>query len=105
MLNRHRLKEADLTLFTSVSSQSLPYGRIIREMSGQIVGIIEETEASEQVLSIRAAERWRLCHPCCAAVQRASTAITGQGGNAPSAYRDCPPDDPIRVPGDKLYQP
>ncbi len=53
MLNRHRLKEADLTLFTSVSSQSLPYGRIIREMSGQIVGIIEETEASEQVLSIR----------------------------------------------------
>lgn len=53
MLNRHRLKEADLTLFTSESSQPLPYGRIIREMSGQIVGIIEETEASEQVLSIR----------------------------------------------------
>jgi phosphomannomutase len=53
MLNRHRLKDADLTLFTSVSSQPLPYGRILREMSGQIVGIIEETEASEQVLSIR----------------------------------------------------
>jgi len=53
MLNRHRLKEADLTLFTGVSTQTLPYGRIIREMSGQIVGIIEETDASEQVLSIR----------------------------------------------------
>jgi phosphomannomutase/CTP:molybdopterin cytidylyltransferase MocA len=53
MLNRHRLKEADLTLFTSVSPQPLPYGRIIREMSGQIVGIIEEAEASELVLSIR----------------------------------------------------
>jgi phosphomannomutase/CTP:molybdopterin cytidylyltransferase MocA len=53
MLNRHRLKDADLTLFTSVSSQPLPYGRIIREMSGQIVGVIEEAEASEHVLSIR----------------------------------------------------
>ncbi|MFO7623664.1 MAG: NTP transferase domain-containing protein [Anaerolineales bacterium] len=53
MLNRHRLKGADLTLFTSVSNQPLPYGRIIRELSGQIVGIIEDTEASEQVLSIR----------------------------------------------------
>jgi phosphomannomutase/CTP:molybdopterin cytidylyltransferase MocA len=53
MLNRQRLKDADLTLFTSVSPQPLPYGRIIREMSGQIVGIIEEIEASEQVLSIR----------------------------------------------------
>jgi phosphomannomutase/CTP:molybdopterin cytidylyltransferase MocA len=53
MLNRHRLKDADLTLFTSISSEPLPYGRIIREMSGQIVGIIEETEASDSVLSIR----------------------------------------------------
>lgn len=53
MLNRHRLKDADLTLFTGVSPQPLPYGRIIREMSGQIVGIIEETEASDQVLAIR----------------------------------------------------
>ena len=53
MLNRQRLKNADLTLFTGISPRPLPYGRIIREMSGQIVGIIEETEASEQVLSIR----------------------------------------------------
>ena len=53
MLNRQRLKNADLTLFTGISPRPLPYGRIIREMSGQIVGIIEESEASEQVLSIR----------------------------------------------------
>ena len=53
MLNRQRLKNVDLTLFTGISPRPLPYGRIIREMSGQIVGIIEETEASEQVLSIR----------------------------------------------------
>jgi phosphomannomutase/CTP:molybdopterin cytidylyltransferase MocA len=52
MLNRQRLKNADLTLFTGISPRPLPYGRIIREMSGQIVGIIEESEASEQVLSI-----------------------------------------------------
>jgi len=53
MLNRHRLKEADLTLFTAVTPQPLPYGRIIRETSGQIVGVIEETDAPEEVLAIR----------------------------------------------------
>ena len=53
MLNRHHLKEADLTLFTALTPQPLPYGRVIREMGGQIMGIIEETDASEEVLAIR----------------------------------------------------
>ena len=53
MLNRHRLKEADLTLFTAVVSQSFPYGRIIRDAAGGIVDIIEEAEASSEVRDIR----------------------------------------------------
>jgi phosphomannomutase/GTP:adenosylcobinamide-phosphate guanylyltransferase len=53
MLNRHHLKEADLTLFTALTPQPLPYGRVIREMGGQIMGVIEETDASEEVLAIR----------------------------------------------------
>jgi phosphomannomutase len=53
MLNRHRLKAADLTLFTAVSSRPLPYGRIIRNASGRIVDIIEEAQASSEVLAIR----------------------------------------------------
>ena len=53
MLNRHRLKRVDLTLFTATSSQALPYGRIIRDMEGRIVDIIEDSSASEDVRTIR----------------------------------------------------
>ncbi len=53
ILTRHQLKSADLTLFTAVSSESLPYGRIIRDAQGQIVDIIEDAEASESVSAIR----------------------------------------------------
>lgn len=53
MLNRHRLKQADLTLFTAISDSDLPYGRIIRDARGRIVDIIEEAAASEDVRAIR----------------------------------------------------
>ncbi len=53
MLNRHRLKEADLTLFTAIVSQPLPYGRIIRDANGRIMDIIEESEASSEVREIQ----------------------------------------------------
>lgn len=47
MINRHRLTGADLTLFTAVTEQRLPYGRIVRDASnGQIVDVIEEADAS-----------------------------------------------------------
>ncbi len=53
LLNRHRLREAHLTLLTAVVDRALPYGRIIRDADGQIVDVIEETEASPRVREIR----------------------------------------------------
>jgi phosphomannomutase/CTP:molybdopterin cytidylyltransferase MocA len=53
LLNRHRLKQAHLTLLTAVVDEPLPYGRIIRDAGGQIIDIIENTEASAEVRTIR----------------------------------------------------
>jgi len=53
LLNRHRLKKAQLTLLTAVLDHPLPYGRIIRDAGGQIVDIIEHTEASAKVREIQ----------------------------------------------------
>jgi len=53
LLNRHRLKQAHLTLLTAVVDKVLPYGRIIRDAGGQIIDIIEDTEASAEVRAIR----------------------------------------------------
>ena len=53
LLNRHRLREAHLTLLSAVVDRPLPYGRIIRDAAGRIVDIIEEEEASPQVRDIR----------------------------------------------------
>jgi phosphomannomutase/CTP:molybdopterin cytidylyltransferase MocA len=53
LLNRHRLKQAHLTLLTAVVDKPLPYGRIIRDSAGQIIDIIENTEASAEVRAIR----------------------------------------------------
>ncbi len=53
LLNRHRLRAAHLTLLTAVVQRPLPYGRIIRNVSGQIIDIIEEAEASPEVREIR----------------------------------------------------
>ncbi len=53
LLNRHRLKQAHLTLLTAVVDRPLPYGRIIRDAGGQIIDIIENTEASPEVRTIR----------------------------------------------------
>jgi len=53
LLNRHRLRQAHLTLLTAVVDRPLPYGRIIRDAAGRIIDIIEETEASPEVREIR----------------------------------------------------
>ena len=53
LLNRHRLKDAHLTLLTAVAQRALPYGRIIRDAGGQIIDIIEDVEASPNVREIR----------------------------------------------------
>jgi len=53
LLNRHRLRQAHLTLLTAVVDRPLPYGRIIRDGKGRIMDIIEEAEASPEVREIR----------------------------------------------------
>lgn len=53
LLNRHELRQAHLTLLTAVIERPLPYGRIIRDAAGQIIDIIENTEASPEVRAIR----------------------------------------------------
>src|SRR5271169_3858467 len=53
LLNRQYLKRAHLTLLTAVIDRPLPYGRIIRNAGGQIIDIIEDTEASPEVRAIR----------------------------------------------------
>jgi phosphomannomutase/CTP:molybdopterin cytidylyltransferase MocA len=53
MLNRHRLRNAHLTLLTAEVDRPLPYGRIIRNSTGQIIDIIEDSAASPEVRAIR----------------------------------------------------
>jgi len=53
LINRHRLRQAHLTMLTAVMDRRLPYGRIIRDGAGQIIDIIEEKEASAEVRGIR----------------------------------------------------
>ena len=41
LLNRHRLKQADLTLLTAWIERPYPYGRVVRDTTGRIVDVIE----------------------------------------------------------------
>lgn len=53
LLNRHRLRQAHLTLLSASVDRPLPYGRIIRDAGGQIMDIIEQAEATPEVRDIR----------------------------------------------------
>jgi len=53
LINRHRLREAHLTLLTAVVEQPLPYGHILRDARGRIIDIIEEDSASPEMREIR----------------------------------------------------
>jgi phosphomannomutase/CTP:molybdopterin cytidylyltransferase MocA len=53
LINRHRLRQAHLTLLTAVVDDGLPYGRILRDAGGRIIDVIEETDASPEVRKIR----------------------------------------------------
>lgn len=52
LLNRHHLRGAHLTLLSAHVDRRLPYGRIIRDGNGQIMDIIEDTEATAEVREI-----------------------------------------------------
>jgi alpha-D-glucose phosphate-specific phosphoglucomutase len=53
LLNRHQLHNAHLTLLTAIVEDALNYGRIIRDQSGQIIDIVEGSEAHGEVRNIR----------------------------------------------------
>lgn len=52
LINRHRQREANLTMLTAVARRAYPYGRVIRDSSGRIMDIIEESQASARVKEI-----------------------------------------------------
>ena len=52
LLNRHLLRQANLTLLTAVADHYYPYGRVIRDRDGRIMDVIEEDQASLQVKEI-----------------------------------------------------
>jgi phosphomannomutase/molybdopterin-guanine dinucleotide biosynthesis protein A len=53
LVNRHHLKQSHLTLLAAKLDVPLPYGRIIRNAGGQMLDVIEEDEALEEVREIR----------------------------------------------------
>jgi phosphomannomutase/choline kinase len=53
LINRHHLRQAQLTLLTAVVDRPYPYGRVIRDRSGRILDIVEEVHASTEVKEIR----------------------------------------------------
>jgi alpha-D-glucose phosphate-specific phosphoglucomutase len=53
LINRHRLRDANLTLLTAVADQPYPYGRVIRDRDGRIMDIVEEAQATGRVKEIR----------------------------------------------------
>jgi phosphomannomutase/CTP:molybdopterin cytidylyltransferase MocA len=46
LINRHRLRGADLTILTAVADHPYPYGRVVRDNEGRIMDIFEEGEGS-----------------------------------------------------------
>lgn len=53
LLNRHRLRQAQLTLLSAVVDRPYPYGRILRDAGGRIVDIVEAADASPNIREIR----------------------------------------------------
>lgn len=81
LLNRHRLRRADLTLLTAVVERPLPYGRVIRDATGRIVDVIEEAEASakvRQISELNAGAYVVRAAAIFAALARLSAAATGE---------------------------
>src|SRR5262245_19011419 len=53
LLETHRAEQADLTLLTVCFEDPTGYGRIRRDSEGQVVGIVEERDASDAERAIR----------------------------------------------------
>src|ERR671935_147084 len=53
LLGTHRVHGADLTLATIFFQDPTGYGRILRDSEGQVIGIVEERDASDAERAIR----------------------------------------------------
>jgi alpha-D-glucose phosphate-specific phosphoglucomutase len=53
LLNRHDLKQADLTLLTAIVDLPLPYGRIQRDDGDRICSIVEASDAAPEAQTTR----------------------------------------------------
>ncbi|MGZ8485252.1 MAG: bifunctional UDP-N-acetylglucosamine diphosphorylase/glucosamine-1-phosphate N-acetyltransferase GlmU, partial [Candidatus Binatia bacterium] len=47
MVDKHRSRQAAVTLLTAVLDRPQGYGRVVRDASGRVTGIVEEKDASE----------------------------------------------------------
>ena len=113
LLLRHRLKDADLTLFSCVTGQRLPYGRVVRDADGQVVDVVEESEASESQREIqelnlgayaaKAQPLFKSLQEISQAHRRAAYALTDvvqhlvNGGRKVAAYRTIDQDEVLGI--------
>ncbi|MCD6546042.1 MAG: bifunctional UDP-N-acetylglucosamine diphosphorylase/glucosamine-1-phosphate N-acetyltransferase GlmU [Thermotogae bacterium] len=53
MIEKHRMENNSMTILTTFLSNPRGYGRIVRNDSGKIISIIEETDADEEIKKIK----------------------------------------------------
>ena len=53
LVQTHKEQRNDCTILTSKSDEALPYGRIVRDGSGQFVRIVEDRDCTEEERAIR----------------------------------------------------
>lgn len=53
LIQQHLGSIAVITLLTVVSRESMGFGRILRDVRGKVIGIVEETEATDEQLAIQ----------------------------------------------------
>lgn len=53
LVTLHRESSATLSMLTVIRSNSLGFGRVLRNAEGQVLGVIEEPEATEEQLAIQ----------------------------------------------------
>lgn len=85
LINRHRLRQVQLTLLTAVLAEPKPYGRIVRDPDERIVDIVEESDASPRVRNIHELNVG-------AYVGDAATVFATLNGWLPLKHRRYPPD-------------
>ena len=61
LIRKHRQTEADATLITTIFPETPPYGRIVRDSTGNIIRIVEAKDASPDELKIKEVNTSHYC--------------------------------------------